>query len=550
MRTALLLLLPLLAGPKVRVAPISLIWDQGHRTLENTLRALDEAAGADLAILPQECVLQEADPLPAIARKAAEHKMYVVANLREREGEKTFITSFLCDREGKVVGKYRKSHRLPYENDFALGDDLPVFATDFGPIGLKIGTDHYFPEIDTVLRRRGAKLIAWSTSPFVVRDETVEQISLQGRAIDEQVYLAVARYAGKQGYGGYKDTYSWTGTWPIGRAQVIAPDGHLVADSGHAGGVAVATIPSARLAGSVTPGGFDRAGRFGAIVSKDLPAPQARPAKRVIRAAAIECEYSMDKLVAKIDACGRAGVDLVCLWEYVWYQNDEEVEKNRERNRANLARIAEAAGRNKLYVVIAGELENGFNEAIVFGRDGKEAGRYTKIFQTTEKTSKYYQEGQKVGIFDLDFGRICVKICADVYNREIDRIAALYQADLVLHPTQDAGPFIEHTRLREAHRCIDDGYSLLRATAGSYQADHRTYVMDPWAGVLASSQHRVDNQPVIATIDLDNRPKYYEWPERKGPYPDPYQSGVQPVAKGELRAVLLTCRRPELYAAK
>jgi hypothetical protein len=163
---------------KVRVAPISLVWDRGHRTLGHVLEALDEAgqAGAHPACLPEVCADQQPEPIPgsaskAIARKAAQYKMYVVGNLREQDGTKTFITSFLCDRQGRIAGKYRKSHRLPYEEGpgpqagFGLGNELPVFATDFGPVGLKIGTDHYFPEIDTVLARRGARLIVWSTSP-------------------------------------------------------------------------------------------------------------------------------------------------------------------------------------------------------------------------------------------------------------------------------------------------------------------------------------------------------------------------------------------------
>jgi len=46
----------------VRVAAISLTWDTGHRTLEATLAALDQAGQlkADLACLPQECVDQSA----------------------------------------------------------------------------------------------------------------------------------------------------------------------------------------------------------------------------------------------------------------------------------------------------------------------------------------------------------------------------------------------------------------------------------------------------------------------------------------------------------
>lgn len=55
---------------------------------------------------------------------------------------------------------------------------------------------------------------------------------------------------------------------------------------------------------------------------------------------------------------------------------------------------------------------------------------------------------------------------------------------------------------------------------------------------------------MIVSLQLDNRPQYHEWPEevrRDGPYPDPYKLGKRPQAKGDLRAVLLGQRRPELY---
>jgi predicted amidohydrolase len=544
---------------RVRIAPISLIWDEGCRTLESVLAGLDEAGmlQADLACLPEECVYQAPEPIPgptssAIAAKAAEHHMYVVGNLRERAGDKTYVTSFLCDRAGKIVGIYRKSHRMPNERGFELGDDLTVLQTDFGAVGLKIGTDHYFPEIDTVLGRRGARLIVWSTSPMPMRDEHMITLAIQGRAVQNGLHYAVARYAGKHGYGGYDDAFSWMGTWPLGRAQVFDADGHTIADSGHAGGVALAVVPAMRLGGSPRDGGYETTGTYALITAPKPPDPLPRSSggKRIVRAAAIECEPNIDRLIAKLDACGRQGCDIVCLWEYVWYESDKEAIKYRDRNRGYLARIAEAAKRNRMYVVIAGELERGFNESILYDRQGHEIGRYTKIVQTTPKTSKFYQAGDKVGIFDLDFGRICTKICADVYSHEIDRVAALYQVDLMLHPSQDAGPFTEHTRLREAHRCVDNGYFLVRAASPTAQTDHRTYIMDPWGMVLGASQVHTNNAPVVVALQLDNRPKYLEWPEevrKRGPYPDPTKSKIRPVAKGDLRAVINAQRRPELY---
>ncbi|NLX98965.1 MAG: carbon-nitrogen hydrolase family protein [Rhodopirellula sp.] len=124
-------------------------------------------------------------------------------------------------------------------------------------------------------------------------------------------------------------------------------------------------------------------------------------------------------------------------------------------------------------VDIAGELERGFNEAIVFDRQGREMGRYTKIAQTTSQDSKYYRAGDRVGVFDLDFGRVVTKICLDVSQHEIDRVAALHQVDLMLLSTQDAGPYSESILLRDNHRAMDNGYYLLRAAGGGAESDHR-----------------------------------------------------------------------------
>ncbi|MDD5521783.1 MAG: carbon-nitrogen hydrolase family protein [Kiritimatiellae bacterium] len=560
----------------VHVAAISMIWDEGYRTFDHAVAALDEAGvqKADLACLPQECVEQQPETIPgptskAIAQKAAQYGMYVIGNLRECEGGKIYVTSFLCSRKGEIVGKYRKSHKLPYENDITLGNDLPVFTTDFGAIGMKIGTDQYFPEIDKVLRARGASLIVWSTSPFPVRDEYQASLLLQGRAIQYGGYRVVAQYAGKEGYGGYKDSFAWTASWPLGRAQIFAPDGHTIADAGHKGGVVIATIPKAKLGGSPHDGGYPADPKFALITASELPSPQPRTPgmKRIIRTAVIECDTNIESLIRKLDDCGKQGCDIACLWEYVWYHSDDEVIKFQERNRKYLASVSEAAKRNNMYIVIAGELERGFNESILFDRQGHEIGRYTKILQTTAKESKYFQAGQKVGIFDLDFGRICTKICLDVASPEIDRVAGLNQVDIMLLHTQDAGPYCENIRLREAHRCMDNGYYLLRAGGSGGETDHRSYIMDPWGIVLASSQFKVNNQPVITTINLDNRPQYYEWPEnlkKSDTSIDPVKRGIppeelkkvmygrfnRPVAKGDLRAVLLKCRRPDLYRPK
>ncbi|MFA6564592.1 MAG: carbon-nitrogen hydrolase family protein, partial [Verrucomicrobiia bacterium] len=145
------------AAEPTRVAAVTLSWADKDRTLAHALEMLGRAAKerAQIVCLPQECVPTDggaaaAAALEAIRKAAAKAKFHVVANLKEQADGKTFLTSYLIGPDGVVVGKYRKSHRLPDE-PVALGDELPVFDTPFGKVGLMIGTDLYWPEVPLVL---------------------------------------------------------------------------------------------------------------------------------------------------------------------------------------------------------------------------------------------------------------------------------------------------------------------------------------------------------------------------------------------------------------
>ena len=113
-------------------------WEAKDRNLPHVLKMLDQAAAerAEIVCLPEECVPTDGGQaaqaaLEAIAKVAAARSMIVAANLKEKEGDKLYSTSYLIGSDGKLIGKYRKSHRLPYE-PIALGDELPVFDTPLG----------------------------------------------------------------------------------------------------------------------------------------------------------------------------------------------------------------------------------------------------------------------------------------------------------------------------------------------------------------------------------------------------------------------------------
>lgn len=83
----------------------------------------------------------------ALGEAARKSRMYVVAGIYEREGPLIYNTALLIDREGRVAGKYRKTHLPETEVTAGLtpGSTYPVFKTDFGTVGIEICYDNFFP---------------------------------------------------------------------------------------------------------------------------------------------------------------------------------------------------------------------------------------------------------------------------------------------------------------------------------------------------------------------------------------------------------------------
>lgn len=89
---------------------------------------------------------------------------YVVGSFIERDGDGLFHCAVLIGPDGRIVGTYRQSH-LDEGCEWArAGDDLPVFDTDIGRIGILLCEDVRFPEAAGVLGVRRADLIAIPTT--------------------------------------------------------------------------------------------------------------------------------------------------------------------------------------------------------------------------------------------------------------------------------------------------------------------------------------------------------------------------------------------------
>jgi predicted amidohydrolase len=69
-------------------------------------------------------------------------------------------TTLLLSDKGTITDSYRKAHLDAGEKRWAAaGDDLPVFETPLGRIGLMLGSDVCFPEVSGVCAVRRADIL-------------------------------------------------------------------------------------------------------------------------------------------------------------------------------------------------------------------------------------------------------------------------------------------------------------------------------------------------------------------------------------------------------
>jgi predicted amidohydrolase len=142
---------------------------------ENALKAKDsgdEVTAMDKAVPLEGAVL---DTMGALARK---HKSYVIVPITLREEKPTphaTNSAVLLDRQGKVVGTYRKVHPVTIwtgtlESGITPGREYPVFNTDFGKLGIQICWDMSYEDGFAAMAKQGVEIIAISSaSPQTVR---------------------------------------------------------------------------------------------------------------------------------------------------------------------------------------------------------------------------------------------------------------------------------------------------------------------------------------------------------------------------------------------
>jgi predicted amidohydrolase len=258
---------------------------ENERNLEAGLARFDEAvaAGAELLVLPECAIpgymfgsLEEAmpfaDEIPGSTTEALEEACrrlgaHVVCGLLERDGDVLYNAAVLVGPDG-LIGSYRKNH-LPFlgvDRFTTPGDELSVFDTPLGRIGLEICYDLRFPEVTRTLALRGADIVAHPTNfPMAAKVQT-EVITL-ARAAENRIYLLTANRVGKERWGEF-----------CGWSQIVDPFGKRLAEADETEEkllVADIDLEKARDKDYVIPGEYElylfvdrRPGLYGALVEE------------------------------------------------------------------------------------------------------------------------------------------------------------------------------------------------------------------------------------------------------------------------------------------
>lgn len=157
-------------------------------------------------ILFSECLAQArasdpaevAEPVPGgpswnlAAKYATRYRCNVAMDVKERAADgRCHNTLFVCDRDGRLAGRYRKVHLTSgeYQQGLVPGDGFPVFDLDFGRVGALICWDNWFSESIKMVKRNGAELLLF---PLAGCAKDHIDICFPSRAIDAGIPILVA----------------------------------------------------------------------------------------------------------------------------------------------------------------------------------------------------------------------------------------------------------------------------------------------------------------------------------------------------------------------
>ena len=155
--------------------------------------------------LAQQAETIKGDFVSAVAKCAKENSISVVGTMYEksRKKDRVYDTSFIVNKNGKVIGKYRKIHlydALGFKESSKMspGSLIPMpTKTSVGKLGMMICYDLRFPEMSRALASAGTEILvapsAWVNGPM--KEEHWITLN-KSRAIENGCYVIAPDHLG------------------------------------------------------------------------------------------------------------------------------------------------------------------------------------------------------------------------------------------------------------------------------------------------------------------------------------------------------------------
>lgn len=184
------------------------------------------------------CLSDEKNPTTKmISDLARETKTYIIAGSVPEiaSNDRIFNTSVVVDPEGNIIAKHRKLHlfdiNVPGKIEFkesktlTAGEDVTVFDTPYGRIGLGICYDLRFPEYAQACASAGCDMIVFPGAFNTTTGPAHWELLLRSRALDNQLYVLGVSPARNPEMGHIYPTY--------GHSTVTGPWGDVLWTTGH-----------------------------------------------------------------------------------------------------------------------------------------------------------------------------------------------------------------------------------------------------------------------------------------------------------------------------
>ncbi len=224
-------------------------------------------------------------------------------------------------------------------------------------------------------------------------------------------------------------------------------------------------------------------------------------------------EQNRERATGYIRSASERGCDVILLPEMVATVNVPSGEITPEPTDGptleRFAREARECGVNVIGTWYCEEEGRIYNQTTLIDRRGDVVGRYRKV-QPTAREAERVTSGNELPVFDLDFGRVAVMICLEIYFPEIPRIYAHKGAEILFWPTVTLGPTQEGLLAQATSRAIDNGLVIVESNLAVEQP-YAPYIgrsrpatariIDSAGDILAATGRR--HGVAVADIDLD-----------------------------------------------